>query len=85
MKIKCKICGCEFNPIIEKHYVSRDTSRTGVVTAFSNDEEKLYDTFDCPECGCQVIAQERKRNYIPDLVSYEDFVSDEDDFEEEEK
>ena len=21
----------------------------------------IYDAFDCPECGCQVIAQERKR------------------------
>lgn len=77
MKIKCKVCGCEFNPIIEKHYVSRDGGKTGVVAVFqSNPEEKLYDTFDCPECGCQVVAQERKRNYVPYIPS--------DDEEEEE-
>ena len=28
-------------------------------------EECLYDAFDCPMCGCQVIAKERKRDYIP--------------------
>lgn len=70
MKIKCKVCGCEFNPIIEKHYVSRDAGKSGVVAAFSKDEEKLFDTFDCPECGCQVIVQERKRAYID--IPYED-------------
>lgn len=21
--------------------------------------------FDCPMCGCQIVAQERKRNYTP--------------------
>lgn len=65
MKIKCKICGNEFNPIVEKHYVTRDGGKVGIITAFqSNPEEKIYDTFDCPECGCQVIAQERKRTYV---------------------
>lgn len=64
MKIKCKICGCEFNPIIEKHYISRDEGTTGLAIIVRNEEEKLYDTFDCPECGCQVIAQERKRVYV---------------------
>lgn len=27
----------------------------------SKDEEKIYDAYDCPMCGSQVIAQERKR------------------------
>ena len=31
----------------------------------STDEERLHDTFDCPMCGCQVIAQGRKRTYRP--------------------
>lgn len=30
----------------------------------STAEENLYDAFDCPMCGCQVIAKERKRDYI---------------------
>lgn len=73
MKIKCKICECEFNPIIEKHYISRDGGKTGIVAAFqSNPEEKLYDTFDCPECGCQVVAQERKRVYVNLNVDVDD-------------
>lgn len=72
MKIKCKVCGCEFNPVIEKHYVSRDAGRSGVVAAFSKDEEKLFDTFDCPECGCQVVVQERKRKYIEESEEVED-------------
>lgn len=37
-----------------------------VIVAFgSTSEEGLYDAFDCPMCGCQVIAKERKRDYIP--------------------
>lgn len=60
--IKCEICGCEFEPMLEMHYVSRDEGKTGVEAVFgSNYEVKLYDTFDCPECGCQVIAKTRKR------------------------
>lgn len=62
--IKCKICGCEFPPVAEKHYIARDNGKSGIVTALSNDEGKLYDAFDCPMCGCQVIVQERKRNYV---------------------
>ena len=38
----------------------------GLTAAFgSNPEYKLYDTFDCPACGCQTTAQERKRDYVP--------------------
>lgn len=65
MKIKCKICGCEFPPMIDKHYVARDCTKTGALANLSKIEEKLYDTFDCPNCGCQVIIQERKRESIP--------------------
>ena len=64
MKIKCKICGCEFTPVIDKHYIARDNSEFGISTAFKHIEENIYDAFDCPACGCQVIAQERKRGLI---------------------
>lgn len=63
--IKCKVCGCEFTPVIDKHYIARDNGESGIATAFKSTEGKLYDTFDCPACGCQIIAQERKRNYYP--------------------
>lgn len=64
--MKCSVCGFEFQPVQKKHYISRDLERTGVVTMIAaTDEPALYDSFDCPECGCQVIAQSRKRVYIP--------------------
>lgn len=63
--LECKVCGCKFNAVAEKHYISRDNGKTGLAIAFSsNAEEGLYDTFDCPMCGCQVVAKERKRIYI---------------------
>lgn len=67
--LKCKVCGKEFESIIEKHYVARNESISGAVTAISKSEEKLFDAFDCPYCGCQIIIQERKREFIiPNVV-----------------
>lgn len=64
--LKCKICGTEFPPLIEKHYICRDNGKVGFAAGLSsNDEEKLYDAFDCPICGCQIVAQDRKRIYRP--------------------
>lgn len=63
--LKCKICGCEFNAVKERHYISRDNGKAGLAAVFgSNPEDKLYDTFDCPACGCQTTVQERKREYV---------------------
>lgn len=59
--IKCKICGCEFTPTIDKHYITRDNSDSEISKVFKGAERSLYDTFDCPVCGCQIFAQERKR------------------------
>ena len=73
--LKCKICGTEFPAIQEKHYIARDNNRTGAVVVFSKDEEKIYDAYDCPMCGCQIIAQERKRNF--ESYSIDDFSDDE--------
>ena len=61
--LKCKICGTEFPALEERHYIARDNSRTGAVVVISKDEEKIYDSYDCPMCGSQVIAQERKRKF----------------------
>ena len=69
--LKCKICGTEFPAIKERRYIARDNGKIGLSSAFgSNDEEKIYDSFDCPMCGCQVVAQDRKRTYgIPNKES----------------
>lgn len=62
--LKCKICGTEFPAVKEIHYISRENGKVGFSASFgSNDEEKLYDTYDCPICGCQIVSQERKREY----------------------
>lgn len=54
--------------ITEKH-----NGKTGLAVAFgSTAEECLYDAFDCPMCGCQVIAKERKRDYISFVKEDED-------------
>lgn len=64
--MKCKICACEFVPDARYHYISRDAGPTGLASSFgSHDEPTLYDSFDCPDCGCQIIVGERKRFYIP--------------------
>lgn len=64
--LECKICGTKFPALKERHYTSRDEGKTGLSAVLeSNNEGKLYDTFDCPMCGCQVIAQGRKRTYRP--------------------
>lgn len=75
--IKCNFCGCEFPAIIKKHYIARDNGKSGLAVAFGSEpEERLYDAFDCPICGCQIIAQERKRSYIPFNNSNEEDADD---------
>ena len=62
--LNCTVCGTEFPAVKERHYIARDNGKTGLSTAFgSTDEEKIYDAFDCPNCGCQIIASERKRTF----------------------
>lgn len=64
MLLKCNVCSCEFNMIAEKHYIARNNGQVGIAVCFgTSEEETLYDAFDCPQCGCQHIVQERKRTY----------------------
>lgn len=79
-KVKCKVCDFGFIPESDKHYVSRDCGKTGVVSVFqSNDEEELYDTFDCPQCGCQIVVQKRKRTFITPTANDVEAEEEEDD------
>lgn len=67
--LTCKVCGAEFPPEKDKRYTVRDKQVTGgFATALSSSEPTLYDVFDCPECGCQVIAQERKRSAVLSIL-----------------
>lgn len=77
-QLECKVCGCKFDAIIERHYVARDNGKTGLSVAFGSEpEEKLYDAFDCPVCGCQSIVKERKREYVSHITKEEETNDDE--------
>lgn len=58
--MKCNVCGFEFEATKERHYIAREKGSKGFST-LSGSEETIFDAFDCPCCGCQIIAQERKR------------------------
>ena len=59
--LKCKVCGCEFPAIVEKRYTSRENQRNSRLSSiYEVRENTLFDSFDCPQCGCQYIAQERQ-------------------------
>ena len=65
--MKCKVCGTNFELKVDNHYITRDevVIRTGISSIIGSDNEgKLYDTFDCPVCGCQNVMQERKRIFV---------------------
>lgn len=72
-KLKCKVCQCEFMPEKKDHYVSRDVTKIGLSVVAGGMEAKIYDTFDCPQCGCQNIMGERKRElYIGENIKEEE-------------
>ena len=60
----CNVCGASFKPLANRRYTARDNIVTGAAAALAHREEALFDAFDCPVCGCQVIAQERKRSEV---------------------
>lgn len=71
--LKCKICGTEFPAISERHYISRDLTKTGLAAVIqATDEPSLFDAFDCPNCGCQTIVQQRKREFTLVTVEADD-------------
>lgn len=84
--LKCGVCGTEFPAILERHYISRDLTKIGVLSALqSNDEAELYDSYDCPNCGSQIIAQPRKRRWVSIAPASDAESEEEDEIEEEEE
>lgn len=61
--MKCNVCGLDFEATKERHYIARENGSKGF-SNLSGREEPIFDAFDCPCCGCQAIAQERKRNLV---------------------
>lgn len=64
--LECKVCGCKFNPVKQSHYIVRDNERASSLAPVLSGgaEPMLYDAFNCIQCGCQIVAQQRKRAYI---------------------
>ena len=66
--ITCNVCGYQFWPTVERHYLTRDNGTVGIASAFKGiDECNIYDTFDSPKCGCQSVVQKRKRTLVNPL------------------
>ncbi len=49
--LKCNVCGYEFEAKKSRHYKREKKNLIG--------PETPMDCFDCPKCGCQVVAKER--------------------------
>ena len=62
--VACVICGRYIPLTLEDHYISRDVEKSGLVNSLAGEESRLYDTIDCPHCGCQNRLQERKRLFF---------------------
>lgn len=78
----CKVCGRDFPLIAEEHYTSRELALTGLAHLAGGTEPKLWDTFDCPHCGCQNCLQQRNR--LTDYLGRDLLLDYEEDEENEE-
>lgn len=58
--VECKSCGHVFELTEQWHYIAREKTEMFLI-ASNKMEPTLYDAFDCPNCGCQYIVNERKR------------------------
>lgn len=77
--ITCDICGCQFVPAKDTHYIARDSSVSGLASGFGcHDEPDIYDAYDCPCCGCQYIAKSRKRRLDGKDIPVEEEDTDDD-------
>lgn len=76
----CKVCGRDFPLLAEEHYVSRDVCLTGFAGLAGGTEPKIWDSFDCPHCGCQNRLQQRNR--LADIMGQDYPYNDNEDEEE---
>ena len=63
--LECSVCGMKFAPIAHWRYSVEEDKITGMFAGISSTERPpLHDAFDCPRCGCQIIANSRMRRAI---------------------
>lgn len=64
-KLRCEVCGKEFIPKSKDRYTAKENMvKGGLSAAFSGElkNPELYDCFDCPQCGCQMVVNRRLEN-----------------------
>ena len=59
-KIKCRVCGFEWTPTKEDHYIARADEKARILVN-DHSEPALLDAWDCPVCGAQFAVEGRKR------------------------
>lgn len=75
----CKVCGRDFPLIAEEHYVSKEAGKVGIAAIAGGLAPILWDSFDCPHCGCQNRLQQRNR--LSDIMGQDYPLYDEEDEE----
>lgn len=81
-KLACNVCGFEFTPRKENHYIARVNGKEGALKGLAIvNEGNIYDAFDCSICGCQKLVQHRLRAI--DYYAYEEENEDSEDSSEE--
>lgn len=61
-KIRCNVCGKEFIPQAKERYTSKENMTSGGLSEAISGKSKgpdLFDCFDCPQCGCQMVVNRR--------------------------
>ena len=77
-KIKCRVCGFEWTPTKEDHYVARADMKQTILVA-ANAEPILYDAWDCPVCGAQYSVPGRMRRLEPMIIEIDEEVEEDGD------
>lgn len=78
MPYKCNVCGRDFELLKSLHYISRNgevvLSGLSALAGSKEDEPVIYDSFDCPFCGCQNVIQERKRISFDEMSNIQEII-----------
>ena len=59
-KIKCRVCGFEWTPTKEDHYIAEAEKMVNKLV-YADTKTEFYDAWDCPVCGAQFAVEGRKR------------------------
>lgn len=75
--MKCGVCEREFTPKKENKIIVKDVSNL-----FGVGVPLFWDAFECPDCGCQIIARKHcekvdENDYLNSLKNYDGLRGDE--------